>query len=108
MSEVKISEKRLKELERAASKLQALEVGGVDNWEWYSESLKEWRKEGELEDLIATYVDDILQVCSEEGDVEYPAGRAAGHSILLGNAEDAVITLLHKFAREVINCNEDD
>lgn len=41
MSEVKISEKRLKELERAAAKLQALENGGVDNWEWYSESLKE-------------------------------------------------------------------
>jgi hypothetical protein len=106
MSEVKISEKRLKDLERAASKLQALEAGGVDNWEWYSESLKEWRKEGELEDLIATYVDDILQVCSEEGDVEYPAGREAGHSILLGDAEDYVVKLLNKFAQEVSNLED--
>ena len=107
MSDVKISEKRLKELERAASKLQALEAGGVDNWEWYCESLKEWRKEGELEDLIATYVDDILQVCSEEGDVEYPAGRDCGHSILLGASEDSVAVLLHKFAMEVISSQED-
>ena len=35
MTEVKINVKRLKQLERAASKLSALEAGGVDNWEWY-------------------------------------------------------------------------
>lgn len=108
MSEVKISEKRLKELERSAAKLQALENGGVDNWEWYSESLKEWHKENELDELVESYTDSILELCSQEGDVEYPAGRECGHNILLGDAEDGVITLLHKFAKEVINCHEED
>lgn len=36
-----ITAERLKTLERAEAKLQALEAGGVDNWEWYGESLKE-------------------------------------------------------------------
>ncbi len=39
--EIKISAKRLKELERAQAKLQALENGGVDNWEWYHDALKD-------------------------------------------------------------------
>lgn len=108
MSEVKISEKRLKELERAAAKLRALEAGGVDNWEWYGESLKEWFKENELEELVESYADSILELCSSEGDVEYPAGRECGHNILLGGAEGGVIALLHKFAKEVINCHEED
>lgn len=107
MSEIKISEKRLKELERAYDKLSALEAGGVDNWEWYDESLKAWRKENELEELIETCTNDILEVCSLEGNVEYPAGFEAGHSILLGDAESSVVALLHKFAQEIINCNED-
>lgn len=95
MSEVKIDVKRLRELD-------ALEQGGVDNWEWYSESLKELRKEEELDELVASYTDSILQVCSEEGDVEYPAGSECGHSILLGDAEDGVVELLNKFMRDVI------
>lgn len=27
---------------RSRDKLQGLEAGGVDNWEWYSESLKDF------------------------------------------------------------------
>ena len=26
-------------------KLEALEAGGVDNWEWYDDSLEDFRKE---------------------------------------------------------------
>lgn len=106
MSEVKISKRELEELYRSQRKLQALEAGGVDNWEWYDESLKELRKEDEYDELLDQFVDEILQVCSEEGDVEYPAGREAGHSILLGNAEGAVRELLRKFY--VAACNQED
>lgn len=102
MSEVKISAKRLQQLERSQRILDALEAGGVDNWEWYSESLKDFRKEEELENIIQDYVNEILEVCSEEGDVEYPAGRGCGHSILLGDAKDGVYSLLQKFMQEVI------
>lgn len=35
---------KYKELESDSFKLQCLENGGVDNWQWYSESLTEWYK----------------------------------------------------------------
>lgn len=100
--EVKITKRYLKNLERAYSKLEALEAGGVCDWEWYDESLKDFRKEEQTEELIENYVDSILTVCSEEGDVEYPAGRECGHNILPGDAEDTVISLLRKFLQEAI------
>ncbi len=64
-------------------------------------------KEDELETLIQDYTNEILEVCSEEGDVEYPAGRECGHSILLGDAEDGVYSLLQKFMQEVIDTNKE-
>ena len=100
--EVKITKRYLKNLERAYSKLEALEAGGVCDWEWYGESLKEFHKEEQTEELIENYVDSILTVCSEEGDVEYPAGRECGANILLWDAEDAVSSLLRKFIQEAI------
>lgn len=36
---IQVAESRLAELLREEWKLQALEAGGVDNWEWYDESL---------------------------------------------------------------------
>lgn len=40
-SEALISMERYKELLAAERKLLCLEAGGVDNWEWYSESLQD-------------------------------------------------------------------
>ena len=106
MSEVKINAKQLQKLERSQRMLDALLAGGVDNWEWYSESLKDFRKEEELDTLIQDYTESILEVCSEQGDVDYPAGRECGHNILLGDAEDSVHDLLQKFMQEVIEANQ--
>lgn len=39
----------LEDLQRSANMLAALEAGGVDNWEWYHESLKDFYKEEEKE-----------------------------------------------------------
>jgi hypothetical protein len=100
---VQVSAKELKELRRAKAKLSALEAGGVDNWEWYGESLKEFRKESELEELIDDAIEDILECASENGSVEYPAGMECGSSILLGDAEDGVRALLEKFAQSIID-----
>lgn len=36
---IQVEESRLAELLREEWKLQALEADGVDNWEWYDESL---------------------------------------------------------------------
>jgi len=50
--ETKISNKRLRELEIAEKKLQALEAGGVDNWEWYGEAIAPFVKDLEKEERI--------------------------------------------------------
>lgn len=43
---VTISKKEYDKLTKDSRKLRALEDGGVNNWEWYSEALKEfWAKE---------------------------------------------------------------
>jgi len=47
---VEITEKEYKSLLRDSAILRALESGGVDNWEWYGESLASfWEKEGDDE-----------------------------------------------------------
>lgn len=40
-----ITETRLRKLLEAEARLEALEYGGVDNWEWCSDSLHNWLKE---------------------------------------------------------------
>lgn len=42
-----MNQSRIEELERAERKLQALEAGGVDNWEFYGEALSDWHKDNE-------------------------------------------------------------
>lgn len=74
---MEISQKRLKELERAESKLLALEAGGVDNWENYGDSLEEWSKKVEKEDKLEELLADI-EVTLAQG-VDEPAGRGAGY-----------------------------
>ena len=39
-----ISDERLAELEDKEARLDALDAGGVDNWEWYGDSLEEYFK----------------------------------------------------------------
>jgi len=56
------SKQRLKELERAEAKLNALEAGGVDNWEWYGESLKEYNAENEIEEKRDELLDELETV----------------------------------------------
>lgn len=48
-----VPEERLLELFSAENKMIALESGGVDNWEWYGESIcdyiNEWVEENDLD-----------------------------------------------------------
>lgn len=100
-NEVKITRRYLKTLERAQAKLQALEAGGVDNWEWYSESLKEFRQEEELDELIAKHVDNICQTVAEDCTVEYPSCREAGVAIMFPDGvEEQIEKCIRKFLQE--------
>ena len=71
-----ITKQRLKELERAEAKLNALEAGGVDNWEWYGESLKEYREENEREEALEDLLNNLEVIF---GECAYePSERGAG------------------------------
>ena len=45
---VKIEQRKLFDLLEAYFKLAALESGGVDNWEWYGDSLCQYLQEDEM------------------------------------------------------------
>lgn len=101
--EVKITKRYLKNLERAYSKLEALEAGGVCNWEWYGESLKEFHQEEELDELIAKHVDNICQTVSEDCTVEYHSCREVGAAIMFPDGvEEQIEKWIRKFLQEAI------
>ncbi len=82
MAKIEINESEYKKLLRQARKLEALEAGGVDNWDWYDESLKGVRKEDALEELIEDSY-ELLNECLAEAEVDEPAGRGCGYSVTL-------------------------
>lgn len=64
---VKINVKELKELLEAEAKLNALECGGVDNWEFYGESFSDYLDfDGKYED----WNDFIENECNEDAILE--------------------------------------
>lgn len=57
-----VPEKLFKELLDSYITLVALEGGGVDNWEWYGESVKDYYKELEvknMEEAIELFINDF-------------------------------------------------
>lgn len=83
---VTISAAEYKKMQRDLAKLSALEAGGVDNWEWYGESLTAWRKENDLEEFLENAAVQLHEYLID-ADVDYPAGREAGHSITLSDKD---------------------
>lgn len=77
---MEITAQRLAELEKAERKLNALVAGGVDNWEWYREVLKELALEEEIDEMYDKFIDDLNDMLTE-AKVEEPAGRGCGYSI---------------------------
>ena len=89
-----ISAKRLKELERAEAKLSALEAGGVDNWEWYGESLKPYHEENELEESRSDLINELAQIF---GECAYePSERGAGIAFDDGHFDAAMKLLVSR------------
>ena len=76
---MEIPSKRLKELEDCEAKLRALEAGGVDNWEFYDESLSAYLDAKEREEKIEKLFDDVLENLCTNGKIEEPAGRGCGY-----------------------------
>ena len=80
MSEVKIGKSEYEKIQRRLSKLDALEAGGVDSWEWYEESLRDWLADEELDECLDGLIGDLNDILAEAR-IDEPAGRGCGHSI---------------------------
>lgn len=76
---MKIDRKRLKELELAEMKLNALEVGGVDNWEFYGDALDEFNKSLEKIERVEKIVNELCEIICEN--IEQPAGSGCGYGV---------------------------
>lgn len=55
-----LTAERIKELERAELKLNALEAGGVDNWEGYDFAMEAIRAEQDYEEFLEHVADEIM------------------------------------------------
>jgi hypothetical protein len=84
-----------KEQERKLAKLAALEAGGVDNWEWYGESLKEYDETIGREEAAEEIIDDILEAIHDH--IEQPAGMGCGYGINPEGYDIAVKILLKRY-----------
>lgn len=87
----KITDKRLKELERTEAKLNALEAGGVDNWDFYGESLKKYWAINELEEKREALLVELEQVFGESA--YEPSEKGAGIAFTDALFDDAMKVL---------------
>lgn len=83
---------------RRLAKLDALERGGVDNWEFYDESLTEYQNTIEKEEEIEKLAENIFEIICME--IEEPAGHGAGYGIREEGQEE-VIEFLKKRIKEL-------
>ena len=84
---MEITKGRLQELQDTELKMRALEAGGVDNWEFYDDSLESFHKELEKREKINNLFDEIVEELCEG--VEEPAGQGAGFGVKAENIENA-------------------
>ena len=109
MAKIQIEEKDYKKLLRAATKLDALEAGGVDNWEWYSASLEGWYKETGREDLYEDFVNEVDEILVDGVDYDFPAGWDAGISITINSwGEERLVEILKKYSQRIIDLENGD
>lgn len=77
-----------KEQLRRLAKLDALERGGVDNWEFYDEALTEYSNTIEKEEKIEDFMENIFEIICTY--IEEPAGRGCGYGIRIEGQEKAI------------------
>lgn len=100
MAKIQVDENTYNKMLRDIAKLNALEAGGVDNWEGYSFSLEEWHKENALDEILDEIISDMNDILVE-ADIEQPAGSGCGYSITFD--EIAMKKLLKKRIEEYMD-----
>ena len=96
---MEITQERYRELEKAELKLDALEAGGVDNWEGIDFALGEYRRSIEIDEIINDACTEVAEaVCKE---VEEPAGSGCGFGIRQEGI-DQMILIIRNTVKKVI------
>lgn len=96
--EVKLTQAEYEKMQRQIAKLNALEAGGVDNWDWYDESLNGWHKENAYDELIDDLVYEFSEAVNElgiEADVDFPGGYECGANVTMPSSEDEAKTFIN-------------
>jgi hypothetical protein len=73
----KLSDSRIRELLAAEEKLNALEAGGVDNWDGYDFAMEPIRAKQEREEFLEGIADNITEILG--AGVDEPAGSGCGY-----------------------------
>lgn len=94
---VTISKSEIERLRMIESKMAALEKGGVDNWEWYGESLASWREENEVKELKSNLFNELLELFGQSA--YEPSETGAGFTINID--EDDFQPVLDKFISDM-------
>ena len=92
-----ITKERLKQLEKAEAKLNALENGGVDNWNFYGEAMREYNEREEREEKLDALMVDIEEAMLEG--VFEPSERGAGFSATedaIENTKDIILKFVNE------------
>lgn len=91
-----------REIKRRLAKLEALEAGGVDNWQYYDVALKDYNALNRKEELAEKVIEKLLDVLSSG--IEEPAGRGCGYGFKEGvprEALDILMTCVEKFSEDI-------
>ena len=99
-----IPKSELERLRMIESKMAALEKGGVDNWEWYDESLSSWRAENEVNELKGDFFNELLELFGSNA--YEPSETGAGFAIDID--EDDFKPVLEKFISDINSINQGD
>ena len=93
-----MNENLTEQTKRRLSKLDALEAGGVEDWEWYDESLKDWFADNEIEEELDNFIDEINDILAD-AIISEPAGAGTGHAIEFNekSMRSLAITFAKKF-----------
>lgn len=108
---VEITQEELSSLRDRDFKLQCLENGGVDNWEWYGESMNPYfkkqeakEKEKEKEEKMSREFESILEILCLG--VDEPAGSGCGYGFR-EEAQDEAFLVFKDLVNNFINIKDD-
>lgn len=116
MEKILITKAEYERLLDRDEKLTALEEGGVDNWEWYEESLKDYyqrqeedERREEIEDKISEKFDEMIS--DLEKSIYEPSTHGTGFCFeeeAVKKAKETVIDMIMSCISETEDDNEDD